>query len=246
MAILWPALAAGLVVLATHVPLGREVLARGIIFLDLAVAQVAALGVVAADALGLGDSVWQVQITAVLAALSAALLLNWSEARWPRLQEALIGTLFVLAASAGILLLSHSPHGAEEIKALLSGQLLWVTAVQLLPMALLSAALLGLWFGLGRRLGRKGFYLLFAVAVTASVQLVGVYLVFASLIIPALAARAVSGSRGLWLGYGVGTAGYLLGVFASLHFDLPAGPLVVCMLALVAILVALGVRRGIG
>ncbi|ALP52586.1 zinc/manganese transporter permease [Candidatus Tenderia electrophaga] len=242
--ILWPALAAGLLVLATHVPLGREVLARGIIFLDLAVAQVAGLGLIVAAALGFGGGSWQLQLIAVSGALLAAVVLNWSEKRWPEVQEALIGTLFVLAASAGILLLSHNPHGAEEMKTLLSGQLLWVTPDQLGPTAVLTLALLGVWFGLRRQLGRIGFYLLFAVSITASVQLVGVYLVFASLIIPALAVRRLQGRRALGIGYGVGVCGVVLGLMVSLKFDLPAGPAVVWLLALTAAVVALLLDRG--
>ena len=92
-------LAAGLLVLATHVPLGIEVLRRGIIFIDLAIAQVAALGVVAAGLFG-WQSPWAIQGAAVAAALAGALLLTLSERRWPDLQEALIGLLFVTAAAA--------------------------------------------------------------------------------------------------------------------------------------------------
>ncbi|HEX5515207.1 MAG TPA: metal ABC transporter permease, partial [Gammaproteobacteria bacterium] len=94
------------------------------------------------------------------------------------------------------------------------------------------APILGLWFGLGSRLGRVGFYLLFAAAVTVSVQLVGIYLVFASLILPALGARSTKAA------YVVGAAGYLLGLLASSWLDLPAGPAIVCALAFTAALSA--------
>ena len=99
--------------------------------------------------------------------------------------------LFVLAACAGLLLLAGNPHGGEHLKDLLVGQILWVSTQQLIGMAALTAVVLALWFGLRERLGRAGFYLLFALAVTASVQLVGVYLVFTSLIVPALAVRSL-------------------------------------------------------
>ncbi|MDO8931377.1 MAG: metal ABC transporter permease, partial [Rhodocyclaceae bacterium] len=178
--------AAGLLVLATHVPLGIEVLRRGIIFIDLAIAQVAALGVIAAHLLewDAPDSAhgFGVQLAAAGAALAAAALLTWTERRWPEIQEALIGLLFVVAASLGILLLANNPHGGEHLKELLAGQILWVGWRPLLPVALLYALLLALWFGLRARMNATGFYLLFALAVTASVQLVGVFLVFASLI----------------------------------------------------------------
>ena len=234
-AILGPAFLAGLLVLSTHVPLGQEVLRRGIIFIDLAVAQIAGLGVIAAGSFGWEAHGWEVQVAAVSAALCGALLLNWSEKRLPEVQEAIIGVLFVLAASAGVLLLAHNPHGGEHLKELLVGHILWVTVDQLWPVALLYAVVLGLWFGWRSKLAGFGFYALFAVTVTASVQLVGVYLVFASLIIPALASRYLQTATRLWYGYAVAALGYLLGLLASAVFDLPSGALIVWVLALLAI-----------
>jgi zinc/manganese transport system permease protein len=229
--ILAPAFLAGLLVLATHVPLGREVLARGIIFVDLAVAQIAGLGVIGASAMGWETRGWATQIAAVGAALAGALLLRWIERRWSDAQEALIGTLFVLAATGGILLLSHDPHGGEHLKDLLVGQILWVSYRQLIPVTLLYAIVLACWFLLpGIRRG-AGFYLLFALTITASVQLVGVYLVFASLIIPALSVFSRHGSPRLRPAYTVGAVGYGLGLGASGLFDLPAGATVVWALA---------------
>jgi zinc/manganese transport system permease protein len=244
LSILGPAFFAGLLVLATHVPLGQQVLARGIVFIDLAIAQIAGLGVIAADALGWEPRGFGVQIAAVGAALAGALLLTFTEKRWPEVQEALIGVLFVLAACGGILLLAKNPHGGEHLKDLLIGQILWVSYRQLLPVALLTVVLLVLWFGAGTRLGRIGFYAIFAFAVTASVQLVGIYLVFASLIIPALAGRFHPARRQLIVGYSVGVAGYATGLSASALFDLPSGAVVVCALALIGIVAwALGANR---
>lgn len=234
--------AAGLLVLATHVVLGIDVLRRGIIFIDLAIAQVAALGAVAAsltdlDALlhGFGPRGLGAQIAAALAAGVGALLLTWCERRWPDIQEALIGLVFVFAAAAGILLLAHHPHGGEHLRDLLAGQLLWVSWQQLLPVAVLYIGVLALWFGPAQRWPRLGFYLLFAVTVTASVQLVGVLLVFASLIAPAVATRALDGRRRIVAGYLTGAAGYAIGLGLSLYADLPAGATVVCCLCLAAI-----------
>ena len=107
--IIGPAMVAGLLVLSTHVPLGQVVLKRGIIFIDLAVAQVAALGVIAAGAFGLEENIYAVQVSAISAAILAAAGLNWTEKHWPEIQEALIGTLFVLAATGSILLLAENP-----------------------------------------------------------------------------------------------------------------------------------------
>src|SRR5882724_9127875 len=196
-------LVAGLLVLATHVPLGVQVLDRGIVFIDLAIAQIAGLGVIAADAAGLGEGGAAVQLAAVGAALLGALLLTWTERRAPQQQEALIGVMFILAACASILLLAGNPHGGEHLKDLLVGQILWVNTTQLFWLAVVSAPLLAaLRLGWVQRLGRFGFYGAFALAVTASVQLVGIYLVFSSLIIPALATRTHHGSRRYIIAYG--------------------------------------------
>jgi zinc/manganese transport system permease protein len=269
--ILGPALIAGLLVLSTHVPLGQQVLARGIIFIDLAVAQVAGLGVIAAHGFGWEPGTLGVQVAAVGAALLAALMLNETEKRWPEIQEALIGALFVLAASGGLLLLAGNPHGGEHLKELLVGQILWVSPQSLMAAALVYAAVLALWVGLrtrlrtpafgdgieatsaasllrgprlhpgvearGARQGWRGgaFYVLFAICVTVSVQLVGIYLVFASLILPALAVRRLRGVRQLAWGYGIGATGYVLGIVLSALADLPTGAVVVYTLAAAAL-----------
>jgi zinc/manganese transport system permease protein len=232
--LVWPALAAGLLVLATHVPLGMQVLRRGIVFIDLAIAQIAGCGVLAASLFGLPPQGFAGQFAALAAALGGALLLTWTEKRWPEVQEALIGTLFVLAATGATLLLAGNPHGGEHLKDLLVGQILWVSTAQLGVVALVTAFVLTLWFRFAPRLGRVGFYLLFALSVTASVQLVGVYLVFASLIVPALAVRRRRRARHA-LAYGIGALGYVAGLVLSVVWDLPAGPVIAWSLALLAL-----------
>lgn len=236
-AILTPALLAGLLVLSTHVPLGRQVLKRGIVFIDLALAQVAGLGVILMDALGLPTEGWPVQVAACAAALTGALLLTWTQRCWGEQQEALVGTLFVASACAGLLLLAHNPHGGEHLQDLLAGQILWISPDDLLPVVVLYALILIVWFGWSARLGDFGFYLLFALMVTASVQLVGIYLVFASLIIPALAVQGLPSVRQLPIGYLVGVTGYSSGLIASAWFDLPTGPVIVCGLILTLMLI---------
>jgi len=240
--IVWPALLAGLLVTATHAPLGVEVLRRGIVFIDLAVAQIAGLGVILAAWLGFPPQGAAAQAFALAAALAGALSLNWTESIWPEVQEAVIGVAFILAASAAILLLAANPHGAEHLKELLVGQILWVDPGALVLVAPVYAGLLGLWFALGARLGRAGFYLVFALAVTVSVQLVGLYLVFATLIVPALATRRFARAR-LGACWALGALGYAAGLALSLVSDLPPGPLIVCaMTVLGAALFALGPR----
>ncbi|MDP1635163.1 MAG: metal ABC transporter permease, partial [Gallionellaceae bacterium] len=118
-----------------------------------------------------------------------------------------------------------------HLKDLLVGQILWVNQTQLLATALLTATLLVIWKGFRQRLGNFGFYALFAIAITASVQLVGIYLVFASLIVPALATWRQTRRRYLFA-FAVGIAGYALGLLASVWFDLPAGAAIVCAMAL--------------
>lgn len=244
--ILFPAFLAGILVLATHVPLGQHVLNRGIVFIDLAIAQVAGLGVIAASALGFAAEGWSVQIAAVSAALLGSLLLTWTEKIWPEVQEALIGVLFVVAACAELLLLANNPRGGEHLKDLLVGQILWVSPESLIPVAALYAVALAAWFALRARMGQVGFYVLFALVVTQSVQLVGIYLVFASLIIPALAAKRFAPNLRLAVGYAVGFTGYAIGLVASSLSDLPTGAVVVVALMavmIVALLTSLVVPR---
>jgi zinc/manganese transport system permease protein len=229
--LLLPAFAAGLLVLMTHVPLGMEVLKRGIIFIDLAVAQFAGLGIVAAHALGAQAQGWQMQAAALAAALAGALFLRWREKRAPRHQEAVIGVSFVAAACATVLILAKDPHSGEHMRELLVGQILWTTWPGLVPLAIVTAAILALWHGTGLKASPLAFYLVFPFAVTATVQVVGVYLVFASLIVPALAARGRPAA-----GYAVGVIGYAGGLVASAALDLPSGAAIVLALLVVAVL----------
>ena len=229
---------AGLLVLATHVPLGIEVLRRGIIFIDLAIAQVAALGVIAAGLFHL-DELWGglgAQLAAGGAALLGAAALTWTERRWPQIQEALIGLLFVLAAAAGILLLAGNPHGGEHLRDLLAGQILWVGWRGLAAVATLYAIVLVAW-ALRSRFGshhRLAFHCLFALTVTASVQLVGVLLVFASLIAPAVATHGAGGRHRIAAAWLAGALAYAAGLGLSLYADLPAGAAVTCCMCLIA------------
>ena len=232
--ILWPACVAGLLITATHVPLGVQVLNRGIVFIDLAIAQIAGLGVVVADWMGLEAHGWEVQICALTAALAGALLLTWTEKRWPEVQEAMIGVTFVLAASAALLFLAANPHGGEHLKELLVGQILWVTPAQLLPVGIAYAVLLAVMLMRNMAAERVLFYVVFACAVTVSVQLVGLYLVFTTLIVPALATRRLARHR-LAAAYILSGAGYLAGLILSAVTDLPTGPAIVCVMTLLAI-----------
>lgn len=225
-AIVGPALAAGFMIAATHAPLGIEVLKRGIIFIDLAVAQIAGLGVVAASCLWEKPAGWAVQGAALFCALLAALFFRSIERRQPQQLEAIIGCSFVLAASLVLLLLSDRPHGGEDIQHLLSGQILFVTWRDVFIHAPVYGGILACWFRWPEK-ARKSiwFYALFAVAITSSVQLVGVYVVFASLILPALAALSSPHPHRAALGCGI--TAVISGIALAAYCDAPAGPIIV-------------------
>lgn len=235
--ILLPALAAGLIVLSTHVLLGRQVLLRGIIFIDLAIAQVAALGAIVShidhriEALPYAH-VWMPG----LFALAGAGIIAWLAKHFEQELEAFIGCFYVLSAVAAMLFLSNDPHGAELLKQLMSGQILWVNWSQLLLPGLVSCCVLALVLLRPSILNGAGFYFLFAIVITLSVELVGVYLVFSTLILPGLALNAWQGRYRLGLAYAVGLLGYLGGLVLSASYDLPSGAAIVATLAVSAFL----------
>lgn len=228
---LWllPPLLAGALVLATHLPLGLQVLRRGIVFVDLAVAQCVAFGVVLAAGSG-GEHAEGgafVKLAALVSALAGAALVALLERRWPRQREALIGLLYVALACAAAGVASRSPHGAEHLAQLMAGDLLWVGWQALLPLALALAAfaLLSV-FRPGWLAHPLGFYLAFALVVSQSVPLVGLYLVFSSLIVPALVAAAGPGRRHL-RAFALGLAAVATGLAVSYWADWPSGACVV-------------------
>jgi zinc/manganese transport system permease protein len=234
--IIGPALLAGLIITITHAPMGIEVLKRGIIFIDLAVAQIAGLGLLVSN-LYLGNNVpWLSQIIALSFAIIAAFFFKMIENRIKSQQEAIIGVSFVLAASLAILLLADHPTGGEEIRHLLSGQILFITWSDVLMHLPIYILILVLWF-LPINLNGIGCYILFSLAITSSVQLVGVYVVFASLILPALSALNMTKPYKIaWIS---GLFSVILGILCSMIFDLPAGPILVVSYVIVTILIVL-------
>jgi zinc/manganese transport system permease protein len=161
-------------------------------------------------------------------------------------QEALIGILFVLASTAQILLLANDPHGGDNLKDLLAGQILWVSNAQLIRTAILTAVFAVVWFAWRRQLGRIGFYVLFALVVTASVQLVGVYLVFTTLIVPAVATYRHDQGRQLLYGYLLAVGSYVVGLGVSLVTDLPSSPVIVWAMGMLGLIVHLTSRNAAG
>ncbi len=240
--LLWPAIWASALVISTHIPLGVQVLSRGIIFIDLAIAQIAGLGaylvlVIAGEQ---APAYW-VQIGAVSLSLCAAWGLVALERFGAHLHEPIIGVVFILAATAILLLAHGDPHGGQHLSDLLSGQILWASTEQLRYATVATAfVLIGLYLLNGRP---WAFYSLFAIAITISVQLVGVYLVFATLIIPALACGTMQAKQTSHAAYLLAIAGYISGIFLSAYLDLPTGPLIVWTLAVTGILTRIGHSR---
>jgi len=237
--IVLPATIAGLAIALIHSVLGIEVLRRGIIFIDLAIAQIAGLCVVLTS-LWMHEPTWsETQVVAGLAALLAAFFFRWVEKIVPNEQEAIIGSCFVLAASAVLLALANHPHGGEEIQHILSGQILFISWSEILAFLPLYVVAAMLWFVVPSVRSGLGFFVLFALVVTASVQLVGVYVVFASLILPALAVNRMG--RGKTIAAMIaGFGAVLIGITGSALHDFPAGPVLVFSFAIVAVAYRLG------
>ncbi|HYG24349.1 MAG TPA: metal ABC transporter permease [Verrucomicrobiae bacterium] len=258
----WPMIAC-LVLPGILVYYGLHIIRREVIFVDLALAQVATLGTCLCLYLGHEaddphNYIWSVGFT-----LAGALLFTFTraskQARVP--QEALIGIIYVVAAAAGILLLSKSPHGKEELQRTLVGDLLTVTPGQIGKTAVLYAAIAAVHFifrrkfialsfthdrvdkGLSFRLWDFLFYALFGLIVTSFVQIGGVLLVFSYLIVPAACGTYLANSLAarLLVGWGVATLASMAGLYASFRLDLPTGAAVVCVLGF-ALLVAIVFR----
>ena len=231
-----PALVAGLIILIIHVPLGFEVLKRRIVFMDLAVAQLAGVGLMLGGSLlHTHHPVW-LQMSAFFLAFGGGLFFLWIERVMPEQLEAVIGCSYVLAASIMAVLAARLPQGAELAEQLLSGQLLFVSWLDLLMHVPVYLVVGALWFMVPRVRSGIWFYLLFALAITSSVQLAGVYVVFATLILPALGALRFG--RPLRMAYGLGLLSIVGGLVVSMFSDWPTGPVLVISFCLVSFIAA--------
>ena len=208
------------------VPLGYQVIARGVIFADLAIAQWAALGTLAGVYFLPDGTLAGAPVSSLVFALLAAIAVHLIFQRLAEAKEAWIGILYVIGASAAVLLVSGDPHGAQALQRAASGDLLWASWPQVLVIALLTALvwLLG-WY---RPLWMTGaaFMPVFAVAVTYSVSLAGIYVVFATLIMTPLVLGTL-GRKGPFVAACCGMAGHLTAVIISVAFDVPVGPAIV-------------------
>ncbi len=256
--------AACLVLTGIHVYLGLHVIERGVIFVDLALAQIAALGATIGFLFGFGlhtgaSYAFSLGFTFLGAVIFA--MTRFREEKVP--QEAIIGVVYAVAAAASILVLSRAPEGGEELKSLLVGHLLLVGWPEVWKMAAVYAVI-GLLHGLARRpllfISQKPreafdqgvpvrlwdlfFYVTFGFVVTSSVEMAGVLLVFSFLIVPAICG-VLLGKR-IWerlaIGWGIGILTSILGITASYFWDLPTGATVVCAFGFVLAFVV-GIHR---
>jgi zinc/manganese transport system permease protein len=262
LAFLAPCFAASLILAGIHAYLGVHVVERGVIFVDLSLAQMAALGSAVAVLVGTApDStrgfLYSLGFTTIGAALFAATRSN-GKGRVPH--EAIIGIVFVVASAAAILVADHTARGGEAIKDILVGSLLWVTWPTIIRLAAVYAVIGVLHWILRRRFltisfhaeeaVAKGwnlklwdfwFYLSFGVVITFSVPIVGVLLVFSFLVVPAAIAFQFTQRLGVLavLAWIAGAAASATGLWISFKFDQPTGPVIVCVFGLLLLLVSL-------
>ncbi len=265
LALMWVPFLMCLVLTGIHAYLGIHVIAREVVFVDIALAQIAALGATAAFVFGWELETWESYAFGLGFTILGAVVLALTRTRERHVsQEAVIGVVYAVTSAAAILVADRSPHGAEHLRGMLVGSILSVRLPELLKVGGLYA-LIGLFhwlcrrpfflistnpaaaFGQGLRVRWWDFlfYASFGVVVTSSVRIGGVLLVFSYLIVPALAGVLVGGSlrTRLLVGWGFGTAVSVLAMLASAVLDLPTGATVVC--AFGVCLLALGVIAGL-
>jgi zinc/manganese transport system permease protein len=233
------------VLILIHAYFGLHVLERGIIFVDLSLAQFISLGT--ALSFLFGGSTRDRFIFSALFAVLGALILSFSRriSKFVNI-EAFIGVLYIFSFGTSILVLDRSPHGMEELKGILNGNVLWLNGMDVLLASVLYAAI-GLFHFVFRRrffdLTCRGtqafvweflFFLSFACVLVSSVHLAGILQVFSFLVIPALAGRLFSRkpARILATGWLIGLGGSIFGLFFSYRFDLPTGPVMVSVVSL--------------
>ena len=213
-------------------PLGAQVLARGVVFIDLAVAQAAAAAALWVAASVEHPGAVSGQLLATAGALACAVSVAWLARRWPAQREALIGLLYVAGASLALLGAQRDPHGRERLAELLAADVLWAGWPQVAVLAGCAAgvALLGAW--LRRDLA---FYAVFSVVASLAVPVLGLFVVFAALISPALWQRAGASPALAWAGAAVACG---IGLAGSWLLDAPSGACVALALSASGVLAA--------
>ncbi|PKG37185.1 metal ABC transporter permease [Psychromonas sp. Urea-02u-13] len=242
---LLPAICCGLLAVYCNVLLGRQVLIRGIIFIDLAMAQVAALGILLTDKffhVYMHQYAWASYLGATLLTGLVAFVIAKLESRRIKHLEAIIGAFYVLSACLAIILVSNNPHGIVLVKSLLQGQLLWVNWSQAWVLLGFSVLLFTVNHYHPQFLKGSGFYVAFALAIPMLIQTLGVYLEFAMLVVPAVAAASLMAHRPIIVAFIIASIGLMAGLMSSLFWDIPSGPAIVLMICLTALFALLVVR----
>ncbi|HNR90283.1 MAG TPA: metal ABC transporter permease [Spirochaetota bacterium] len=241
--ILITAFALSVVLVGIHAFFGTEIIRRGIIFTDLAIGQMAALGAAASLFFIDGQFVYPISLGF---ALAGGLLIAWASRHTDNL-EAFIGLMYAFGISAVYIILSKSAHGMEEFQRLMASDILFTPQEEVVKTAIIYAVLGVVLFALYRRIDGFWkdalFFVSFAVTVTSSVKLAGVLIVFALLVAPALIAIRVGGGRPLVVAWIVGTLVNLVAIALAHRFDFPTGYTIVFCNALLALLVTIIPRR---
>jgi zinc/manganese transport system permease protein len=246
------------ILILIHAYFGIHVLERGIIFVDLSLAQFISLGTAVSMFFGHGFGE-QYVYSAVFAVVGAFVLsLSRKISRFVNI-EAFIGVLYIFSLGASILVLDRSPHGLEELKTILNGNILWVSGKELIWTSVLYAVI-GLFHFIFRRrffaLSYEGrysflweflFFVSFAFVLVSSVHLAGILQVFSFLVIPALIGRLFSKkpSRVLMTGWLIGLGVSVFGIVFSYGFDFPTAPVMVSSVSL-TFFILLGVKAILG
>ena len=267
-AILWVPFLMCLVLTGIHAYLGVHVLAREVVFVDIAMAQIAALGATARSSSVTIPRPGSPTPTALAATIVGSVVLALSRSRRRHVsQEAVIGVVYAVSSAAAVLVADRAAHGAEQVRGMLVGNLLAVGPLEVAKVAGLYAAGRGCCTGSvaarsssSRRIPDAAyaqgwrvrlwdfvFYASFGVVVTSSVRVAGVLLVFSYLIVPALAGVTLGGSvlARLLIGWGFGTLVSVLGMIASAALDLPTGATIVCAFGVILLAFGLGFRYGL-
>ena len=264
LALMWVPFLMCLVLTGIHAYLGLHVIAREVIFVDIALAQIAALGATAAFLWGYDPETWASYVFGLVFTVVGATVFALTRSRERRVsQEAVIGVVYAVSAAAAVLVADRTPHGAEHLRSMLVGSILAVQGSEVVKVACLYAVI-GLFHWLCRRpfllistnpdrAYEEGwrvrgwdflFYASFGVVVTSSVRIAGVLLVFSYLIVPTLAANLLGGpvGRRLAVAWAFGTFVSVVAMAASAILDFPTGATVVCAFGLILLVLAVVTR----
>jgi zinc/manganese transport system permease protein len=260
LSLMWAPFLMCLVLTGIHAYLGLHVIAREVVFVDIALAQIASLGATAAFLWGYDLESWGSYAFGLTFTVLGAAVLALTRSRERKVsQEAIIGVVYAVSSAAAVLVADRTAHGAEHLRNMLVGSILAVRGAEVLKVAALYAAI-GIFHWVCRRpfllistdpdrAYREGwhvrlwdflFYASFGVVVTSSVRIAGVLLVFSYLIVPTLAANLLGGPipRRLAIAWSFGTLVSVIAMVASISFDTPTGATVVCAFGLILLILA--------